>query len=124
MSGKKGCEAKSKSDAAKSIANTEIVYTNKCPSSSFLPFFMFVDKISSHIGLERNPNIAEFKGNFVAALSEIELFEGADLAVMFTHFVFVVIATNYLSWLFTKIIVAKYMMDTCNNYRVNRAQSC
>ena len=64
------------------------------------------------------PNIPEFRDNFVAALNEMELFEGADLAVMFTHFVLVVMATNYLSWLFT---FSKYMMDTCNNYRVNRA---
>ena len=31
------------------------------------------------------PDIPEFRDNLVAALSEIELFEGADLAVMFTH---------------------------------------
>ena len=47
------------------------------------------------------PNIPEFKDAFVAALSEIELFEGTDLAVMFTHFVLVALATNYLGWLFT-----------------------
>ena len=46
------------------------------------------------------PNIPEFRDNFVAALNEMELFEGADLAVMFTHFVLVVIATNYLSCFF------------------------
>ena len=51
---------------------------------------MFVDQISRQIGLvqgERNPfmsNIPEFRGNFVAALNEQTLFEGADLAVMFT----------------------------------------
>ena len=30
------------------------------------------------------PNIPEFRRNFVAALNEIALFEGADFAVMFT----------------------------------------
>ena len=32
----------------------------------------------------------EFGGNFVAALNEIALFEGADLAVMFIHSVLAV----------------------------------
>ena len=31
------------------------------------------------------PIIPEFRDNFVAVLSEIELFEGADLAVMFSY---------------------------------------
>ena len=51
---------------------------------------MFVDQISRQIGLvqgERNAfmsNIPEFRGNFVAALNEQTLFEGADMAVMFS----------------------------------------
>ena len=50
---------------------------------------------------ERNlftPNIPQFRDNFVAALNEITLFEGTDLAVMFTHIVLVVMAA---SWSFT-----------------------
>ena len=49
------------------------------------------------------PNIPEFRDNFVAALSEIELFEGADLEVMFTYLVLVVMANNDLGWFFTSI---------------------
>ena len=51
---------------------------------------------------ERNllmKNMPEFRGNFVAALNERALFEGADLAVMFTHFVLVVMATKLVVYL-------------------------
>ena len=64
--------------------------------------FMFVDQICRPIDLvqkDRNllmPNMPEFRDNFVAALNKIVLFEVADKAVMFTHFVLVVMATNYL----------------------------
>ena len=43
------------------------------------------------------PNMPEFRDNFIAAMNKIALFEGADKAVMFTHFVLVVMAINYLS---------------------------
>ena len=79
---------------------------NKYHFSSVPPFFTFMDQIPSHIGLVQTeryllmPNIPEFRDNFIGTLNETELFEGADLAVMFTHFVLVVMVTN-LSWLCT-----------------------
>ena len=91
---------------------------DKCRFSSVPLFFMFVDHISSHIGLvqtERNllmPNISEFRD-----LSEIELFKMLTWQSCL-HIVLVVMATNYLSWLLKRLL---YMVDACNNYQVNRA---
>ena len=70
---------------------------------------------SSHSWTKFPVIMPKFRDNFVATLSEIEVFEGADLAVMFTHFMLVVMATNY----FVYLLKFQCIMDVCNNYRVN-----